>query len=267
MKTFFFVKTLDLIGGEIVASYKEKKITRIFRKKAVWVIVLIIALCLSVTTAVLTYYGQQVGNFVVGVSDEGFEGGLTLSTEEDFSYSSPRLVGGSISGVHPTTILDINVNRVLQTNGTYTAVSGNYMGYTFYLKNEGQVSVNIRLSMAIAKATHYLDRACWIWIFEGVEDTSGTVYKQQDLIEHTYIEDYNDYNIKDFISDEVVMNSTFTYFKPNEVKKFSVILWVEGEDPDCTDVGEYSIISGMIRFSMRFDVLSEDNMEISGGGL
>ena len=40
---------------------------------------------------------------------------------------------------------------------------------------------------------------------------------------------------KDFISDLLVENGLITQFKPFDVHKFTVVLWLEGDDPQCTD--------------------------------
>lgn len=174
------------------------------------------------------------------------------------------MVGDSVADVHPITFLDIYTDKVLNTNGSYVSNSGNYMGFTFYLKNKGTMSINVDLTLSISKATKFLDRATWVWLFEGEEDQEGTIYHKEDTIHHNYPKEYNDFNIQNFQNDELITKSSYVYFKPEEVKRFSIILWLEGEDPDCTDVGEYSIKNGMIRFTMRFDVVSEDAY-ISGG--
>lgn len=254
-------------GGEIVSSaYKNTTIKSIFKKKSVWAIIMILALFLSGTVALLTYYGQQVGSFVVGVSDKGYQGGLVLSKTQDFSTSSPRLVGDSVSNVHPISVLDIYSEKVLQNDGSYIPKSKNYMGFTFYLKNEGNISINVDVSMTITKATNYVDRATWIWLFEGEEDKNGTIYRKKDSIAHEYPAGYNDNNYKEYEGDELVMRSTIVYFKPQEIKKYSIIIWLEGEDPDCVDTGEYSVKSGKIRFTMKFDVAGEDEADQSKEG-
>lgn len=254
-------------GGEIVSSaYKETTIKKIFKKKSIWVIILVIMLFLSGTVALLTYYGQQVGSFVVGVSDKGYQGGLVLSKTKDFSTSSPRLVGDSVSNVHPISVLDIYSDKVLQNDGSYIPRSKNYMGFTFYLKNEGNISINVDVSMSITKATNYVDRATWIWLFEDEDDKDGTIYRKKDTIDHEYPTEYNSYNYKDYIDDELIMRSTIVYFKPQEIKKYSIIIWLEGEDPDCVDTGDYSVKSGKIRFTMRFDIASEEDPTSSKEG-
>ena len=62
------------------------------------------------------------------------------------------------------------------------------------------------------------------------------------------------------------MHSTIVYFKPQEIKKYSIIIWLEGEDPDCVDTGNYSVKSGKIRFTMRFDIVSEEESTSSKEG-
>ena len=41
-----------------------------------------------------------------------------------------------------------------------------------------------------------------------------------------------------------------TGFKKGEIDKFTIVIWLEGNDPECTD----EIRGGKIKFSMNFSV-------------
>ena len=43
-------------------------------------------------------------------------------------------------------------------------------------------------------------------------------------------------------------------FKPGDVHKYTVIIWIEGEDPECVD----NIIGGEVKMRMR---LTEEHIE------
>lgn len=217
-------------------------------------ILLLIFTSMAVATAALTYYGQQVGNFVVGINDEARDQGLVLATDPNFEKESAILVGESITNVDCIALGKFYPSDIRNTNGSYISSGGNCMGFTFYVKNVGTEAVNVDVTMSYDRVTHYADEAAWVWIFEDEEDDEGTIYHKQDYYDGTYPASYNRYNIKEFAADNVVMTSQIIKLKYNEVKKYTVIIWIDGNDPDAIDTTSRSILGGRIKFSMTFEI-------------
>lgn len=96
------------------------------------------------------------------------------------------------------------------------------MGFTFYLKNEGNISVNVDVSMSITKATNYVDRATWIWLLK-MKMIRMERFIVKDSINYNYPTEYNSYNYKNYIDDELIMHSTIVYFKPQEIKNIQLL--------------------------------------------
>lgn len=229
-----------------------KLIYKLFKRKSLIVLLLLIFGSLSGATAYLTYYGQEVGNFVVGVTGDSSEVGLALSEDKTFAYSKPRLIGGALSDILPITYADVNKDLVLNSQtANYTSKEGNYMGYKFYLKNVGSTIVDVEYTLEISSSTHYVDRSIRAWVFRGDDDTVGMVYQKADEVNTVY-EGYHD--VEYFVDDSTILNKYLYNFAVGEVKEFVVIFWVEGQDPDCVDTGDYSILDGTIKFSMNFKV-------------
>ena len=57
-----------------------------------------------------------------------------------------------------------------------------------------------------------------------------------------------------FESDAVVTSGRKTNVHPGEIHKYTVVLWLEGDDPDCTN----ELIGGHIGFEMNFTLVDED---------
>ncbi|NCB64485.1 MAG: hypothetical protein EOM52_13010 [Clostridia bacterium] len=53
-----------------------------------------------------------------------------------------------------------------------------------------------------------------------------------------------------FLSDNIVLRKTFENFKPGLIKTFSLLVWLEGYDPDTTD----DILDARIRMEMLFTI-------------
>ncbi len=57
-----------------------------------------------------------------------------------------------------------------------------------------------------------------------------------------------------FEDDETVMITTTEEFEVDEVDKYTIVIWVEGNDPECLD----DIRNGHVRMRMLFDVLDDE---------
>lgn len=243
----------------------------IFRKKGVIAGVAFLFLTLAVTLAVITIYGINSGSYTASMSDELSKIGITLSKQSDGSDSTSEMTGTLSGDVNP--ICEYNVNRynVINSDGEYRSKSGDYLGYTYYLTNNGSIDVSIESQLKIVNATHNIEKAVRIWTFysyeyadsskENVIDTEGTIFKaHEDIDDSTYqtgdlYKSYRD--TKDFEKDDLVETRVFKDVAPGDKIKISLILWVEGKDPDCTDEGDKSILGGIIKLGMSFTAYEE----------
>ncbi len=219
----------------------------IFKTRRLLVVFLFVFLALSITIAVITFYGQNVGNFVVDVSDDLKKVGISISEDPDYVGNNNRLLGEVLGDARPTSQLSIISEYVTENNGSYKSPSGDYVGYTFYLRNAGDEVLSVEANIKITGVSRNVDEAIRVWVFD---DGVGTVYKKTDTVEAAYPPSYSP--TVDFLSKEVVMVSKYENFYPGQVKKFSIILFIEGEDPDCVNTGSKSIAGGSFKISMGF---------------
>ena len=62
--------------------------------------------------------------------------------------------------------------------------------------------------------------------------------KDEDQLESMGSNAYYDYYRvvpKDFVSDDVIAEGRQNKVYPNDIHKYTVVLWLEGDDPECTD--------------------------------
>lgn len=224
----------------------------LFAKKKILILLALVFLGLSGTIAAVTFYGQNVGNFVVDLDDKLGKLGIALSDTPSFESPSNRLLGEVLGKAKPVGQHQIIPEYVTEHDGSFKSKSGDYIGYTFYLKNIGDETVAIDSSLKITGATRNVDAAVRIWVFDDEEDT---IYKKEETILHEYPSYY--YPTTNFQSPSVVFNTVYKEFVPNQIKKISIIIWVEGEDPDCTDVGDKPITGGTFKIGMSFQSYRE----------
>ena len=54
-----------------------------------------------------------------------------------------------------------------------------------------------------------------------------------------------------FLASTIVMKTAHEKFEPKAKDKYTVVIWLEGNDPDCLD----NIIGGTIKFGMNFHII------------
>jgi hypothetical protein len=200
-------------------------------------IAIIIALLLLLLFAGFTVYGNKVGNFVVNAENNGSKL-LSLSMEEDLSDATSRLALGSLSGQSPSTYTDIpdDVSEGLGVkNDTSTR---RYLAFSFYLINGSTVPFDYDMSLTITGTTGDPLSVLRILVIEGeTSKTNGTVYARDEETEEAkaYLEAHTSYTTTSFLSEKQIFNKRVTDLSVGEVIKYTVVIWIEGWDVECTD--------------------------------
>ncbi len=206
----------------------------------------IITAILSIIFALITFYGQNAGNFVMSIDAAAKLRGIVMSETEDFEIKTTRLLSDPVIDARDVTYAWLKIDEVKNTSGNYYDRDHDYVAYTFYLKNDGLETVDLVYYLRITSIYNNLDKSIRVLI---IEDDEETVYKRPDEISHNqYPDDYP--RTTHFLTDRMVARKNITNFRPNQIKKFSVLIWIEIYDPDTTD----DILGGMIRMEMVFSV-------------
>lgn len=224
-------------------------VRKIVARNSIITIGLMISAFLSVAIGVVTFYGQHAGNFVMTLDKKSFERGIVLSTSDEFLAPTPRLVANPVEDVKDVTYSWLKLDSVSKTNGDFYDPDYKYVAYTFYLKNNGTETVDVGYTIKITDLYRNIDEAIRVLLIE--DDTVVKMYQKPDNIVHNYPNDMPE-GIH-FINNDTICNEIIENFRPNQIKKYSIIIWLEGEDPDCVD----EIRGGMIKLNMKFTIAGE----------
>lgn len=208
----------------------------------------------SILIAIVTYYGQNAGNFVMQVDEETYRRSIILCDEPEFISPTPRLLSKAIVGVRDITYDWIDTETVKNTNGNYTSEYYKYIAYTFYIKNDGNETCDLAMTMEISSMEGTIDGAIRVLIIK--EDETETMYMKKDdpeMIDENTYDDSFPKNIKYFENDKTIFSEEVYNFLPQEVNKYTVIIWLEGQDPDCND----TVLGGKIKFRLLFSILND----------
>lgn len=222
--------------------------------------ILTITAILSAIVAALTLYGQNVGNFVTQVDTASRNRGLALSIDENFSYHSPRIVADPISNMDNITLGDIPNHEMTHEGGQHNGPVGNWLGLTFYLKNIGNQVINYQYAISITGVYKNVDAAMRLALIS--DDEKSVIYSKGEYnresglyeSEDSYKENHQTMmpaTTTPYVDERIIAHEQRNDFLVEEVHKYTVLIWLEGHDPDCID----DIKGGSIKLVMTFKIV------------
>ena len=208
--------------------------------------------------AFITYYGQNAGNFVMSIDDEGYKRGLILSEKQDFSVISQWLSADPVEDVMDTTYGILHIGDAIKTDGSYQD-DIKYLAYTFYVKNTGKENTMLFYNLEITDESKDLSKAIRVLVI-----TDGVVVEKEEINEIEY-DTFNMYMAPDeinyvypsympeatyFVDNDTICSEKIDNLRPEQAKRFTVLMWLEGEDPECVD----KLFNSKIKIEMNFSV-------------
>lgn len=116
----------------------------------------------------------------------------------------------------------------------------NYIAYTFYVINSGKEKVNYWYEIDIDDTIKNVDEAIRIMIYRNGEKT---VYAKKSK-ETNEAEP----GTKEFVSSKIAVLEQRKNFKPSSKDRYTVVVWIEGDDPECKN----DLLGGEIKLHMDF---------------
>ena len=209
---------------------------------------LLLALLLAVAVLFIAAFMQEkMGNFTINLNRlELYRKGISISDTGDFKEATTRLTASTVQDATNISIDDLPEN-VDEIEGNHNGK--NYMAYTYYLRNAGKEDLGY-----IARIT--LDSCA-----KGAEQAVRVaVWRNGDRI--VYAEPAADGSAEEgctnFVSDDVVCTYEESNFLVGNVDRYTIVIWMEGDDPECVD----AIIGGSVEFSMHIDADYDDETNL-----
>lgn len=204
------------------------------------IILLIVILLLGVFYA-LAAFVNKAGHFTVWITEEDL-GQITLSNTPDFEECVTRLEADVIEQMDNITKSWLPED-IDEGEGCHNGE--NYIAYTFYMMNTGEDAVKYSSQIDIHAVTKEADNAVRVMVIKNGEETvyaksqKGSTEPEPDT--------------EPFFSETQVLSDITDRFEPGEVDKYTVVIWLEGNDPECVD----DIRGGVVKMSMTFKVLEK----------
>ncbi len=222
---------------------------------------------------------EEAGAFTINLTASMLKAGFILSETQDFQREEARLFSQEIQNVNNITLEDISRN-VDNIDGPHNENS--YIAYTFYIKNIGQETASYAYYLNLDSFTKGVGEAIWVMLFEdgrqaiyAMESKDGNAEELYGFwsppfgdeaysYDEQYYEEDGRYGLKtiSFVDKKTVMQGLVEDVEVGEAHKYTVVIWVEGYDPECTN----DIFGGYAKLSMAFELISnEDTKNIFDG--
>ncbi len=121
----------------------------------------------------------------------------------------------------------------------------NYIAYTFYLANTGTQTVNYWYEVIIDDVIKNVDEAVRIMIIRNGERTIYAKINPDTKKEEEGTKAFYD-NVTSS-TEHIAVLEEVKDFKPLDIDRFTVVVWIEGDDPECVN----AIIGGDIKMHMN----------------
>ena len=196
---------------------------------------------LAVVIYLISVLYTKTGSFTVSINKfDATQYALTLSDTRDF-YTPTAMLNAEISK-EITNISESWLPADLDNiDGAHNG--DNYVAYTFYLKNAGEGMVTYNYQMYMVNVENDLDEAIRIRMYvDGVWTNYARTATDGSGAEPGTTE---------FLTDRIITQGQVPGFNPGDVTKYTVIIWIEGDDPDCLD----DLIGGELKVAMDFEIV------------
>lgn len=262
---------------------------KIFRKFLAYRIISICFAILALLFAVSVFF-SKAGEFVVSLDKDMSDYGFVLSETPDFKDARVKLFSEALDGVNNININDLPTD-IDKIDGKHNGE--NYIAYSYYIQNAGKKEAAYTYELNIVSSSLGVDKAAWIMVFQNgkevvyakesadgepecqysyedfsiaqfskvknqvvkLSDTNKGYLTDKDIENYGFlrIEGLKEFRTTPFINKGVVCSEKREDMKPGDIVKYTVVVWLEGEDPECID----DILGGHLSMNMQFRLVEE----------
>ena len=215
---------------------------KVWVKTTQWMRVLKITVCGSVTTLLIFMLAatlfNETGSFTISFIPRDKDGDVSISLSESPEFAEPTVMLDANGVVQMTNIsgdwLPADLDEI---DGSHNG--DNYIAYTFYAKNVGDEACVLKEEFKLESSVRGADEAIRIRLYKNGKQTTYAKINAEGIPE---------YGTQPFESDEIAFSATDDSFASGQTNKYTLVIWLEGDDPECLD----NIKGGNVKMSMNF---------------
>lgn len=196
---------------------------------------------------IFAFMQEKMGNFTINLNRlELYRKGISIADNGDFDGATARLTASTVEDATNISIDDLPED-IDDLDGSHNGK--NYMAYTYYVRNAGKEDLGYKASITLDSCAKGAEKAVRVAVWRNGE---RVVYAAPST------DGGEENGCKNFKSDDVVCTYTEKKFLVGNVDRYTIVIWMEGDDPECVD----SIIGGSVEFSMKIDADYKDETSL-----
>jgi len=254
----------------------------LFGGRGLWLLLGAAGLLLLALLA-MSMVSQLRGYFTINLADDLFKEGFVLADSADFARPSANLFCEPAVDVPCISITSLG-SDIDDHEGQHNGFG--YFAYTCFLRNEGESTVDYSWTLQITGESLNCSSGAWVMV---IEDGQMQIYAkaQSDGAAQTVpaLDDdtrgYLDVPVMALAGEDsqfmrpIKTVGPATYYRlhpipfldtatvatgiqrevaPGEVHKYTIVVWLEGDDPDCTD----ELIGSHLGLGMQYALLDKE---------
>lgn len=241
----------DIDPEDIVSMYiphrRRKKIGAALLRMDKLHLTLLSMLLLVAVLFIFAFMQEKMGNFTINLNRlELYRKGISIADNGDFDGATARLTASTVEDATNISIDDLPED-IDDLDGSHNGK--NYMAYTYYVRNAGKEDLGYKASITLDSCAKDAEKAVRVAVWRNGE---RVVYAAPAT------DGGEENGCKNFKSDDVVCTYTEKKFLVGNVDRYTIVIWMEGDDPECVD----SIIGGSVEFSMKIDADYKDETSL-----
>lgn len=222
----------DKIKDVSLKVHHEKKLRKIF-----WLVLALIILCLMLFYFVVGILYNR-GNFSITMEqDLYFDSGLLIYDDPEYKVFRTELLAPSPNVFDD--MLEAWIPEDIANLGGGSHNGDDYLAYTFYMENTSENITDYWVSVTISDVIKNMDEVVRIKLYRNQEpSTFAKMSIDGDPEEGT----------TPFAKDDLVTSWHVENFAPGSIDEYTLVIWVDGDDLECTD----NILGGEFKIQMNF---------------
>jgi len=231
------------MAKEVVVTAKKLKKRKNFKKYLK--IVMLSCFVLLVITFLILSIVYNGGRFTVTLDPNfALKTGIIIYENSEYKEAKGKLYAQDLDFMDNISINWLPKDIDKEKDGSHNGQ--NYIAYTFYIENEGNEVQNYWYKVAIDDVIKNVDEAVRIMI---IRNDEKKVYAKKS----SYTNKPEEGTIEFYSKENAVLEQRKD-FKPGDIDKMTIVIWLEGDDPDCVD----ALIGGEIKMHME---IREEHIE------
>lgn len=181
----------------------------------------------------------------LSIYNDGDNSSIVIYESVNDPHSKRRLFADGSRFMTNISIKWLPQNIDSETDGSHNG--DNYIAYTFYVENQGTEATHYWYKMVMDDVIKDADEAIRVMI---IRNDEKIVYAKE-----SPTDGQPETGTTAFLKDEdgTIILQKRENIKPYELDKFTIVIWIEGDDPECTN----SLLGGEVKMHMD---ITEDHI-------